>query len=229
MATLKKKLFGNVSGAFGDAVFRQVGDKNYIAQRPAEYKIPDTQDYKDRTTKFGLSVKLAKSIYRLPELKALWEREFPNETRLFNFIVRKNYPFISPEGISSTPDLLPDENSFSVNVSTALVSESSINVEIAPLNNTGKIDTNIDKRIKLFSVLLLADPVEQGLPEFNFILMQSEDIVLTVSDPVIFNIVPSQTNSDRILSYAQRKTFFVLITLDDNGVPVNYSSTFYAS
>lgn len=229
MATLKKKLFGNVSGAFGDAVFRQVGDKNYIAQRPAEYKIPDTQDYKDRTTKFGLSVKLAKSIYRLPELKALWEREFPNETRLFNFIVRKNYPFISPEGISSTPDLLPDENSFSVNVSTALVSESSINVEIAPLNNTGKIDTNIDKRIKLFSVLLLADPVEQGLPEFNFILMQSEDIVLTVSDPVIFNIVPSQTNSDRILSYGQRKTFFVLITLDDNGVPVNYSSTFYAS
>lgn len=229
MATLKKKLFGSLSGAFGDAVFRQVGDKNYIAQRPVEYKAPDTQDYKDRTTKFGLSVKLAKSIYRIPALKTLWEKEFPDETRIFNFIVRKNYPFITPDGLSSTPHLLPDEDSFSITVNSASVSESAIDVEIAALNNTGKIDTNIDKKIKLFSVLLLANPVLKGLPAFNFISMQSEDIILSVSDPVTFNIVPSQTNSDRMLGYGQRKTFFVLVTLDDNGVPVNYSSTFYAS
>ena len=229
MATLRKKFFGNLSGAFGDAVFRQVGDKNYIAQRPAEYKAPDTQDYKDRTTKFGLSVKLAKSIYRIPELKTLWGNEYPTESRLFNLIVRKNYPYIIPDGVSSTPNLLPDENSFSVTVNSLSFSESGINVEVAALSNTGIISSGIDTKIRLVSVILLASPVDQAMPGFNFITMQSDDVVLSLPDPVTFSIVPTQTITDRILDYEQRKAFFVLVTLNDNNDPINYSSTFYSS
>ena len=229
MASLKKKFFGNLSGRFGDAVFRQLGDKNYIAQRPSGYKTPNTQEFKDRTSKFGLSVKLAKVIYRIPALKTFWAKEFPGEARLFNFIMRTNYPFINPDGISSTPFLAPDENGFSVNVNTTSISDDAVNVEIQALNNTGVIDPVIDKKIRLISVVLLANPLDKRMPAFRLLTMQSEDIALSVTDPITFNIVPSQNYSERIQSYGQKKAFFVLVTLDDNDNLVNHSSTFFGS
>lgn len=229
MARLKKKFFGNLSGAFGDAVFRQLGDNNYIAQRPSGYKTPDTQEFRDRTSKFGLSVKLAKSIYRIPALKTFWAKEFPNETRLFNFLVRTNYPFINPDGISSTPYLAPDENSFSVPVNTISISGDAVNVVINALDNTAVIDPVIEKKIRLISVVLLANPLDQRMPAFRVLTMQSEDLTLSVTDPITFNIVPSQNYSERIQNYGQKKAFFVLVTLDNNDDLVNYSSTFYGS
>lgn len=229
MATLKKKFFGNLSGKFGDAVFRQVGDKNIIAQRPSGYKTPDTQEFKDRTTKFGLSIQLAKSIYRLPALKVFWEREYPGAARIFNLIVRTNYPFISSDGISSSPHLLPAENGFNVNLNSNNITANSISLEVASLTDAAEINTDIEKKIRLILVMLLADPIDKRLPAFSFLKIQSEDLNLTVTDPLIFNIVPAQNYSDRILNYTQKKAFFVLITLNDNNDLVNHSSTFYSA
>lgn len=229
MARLKKKFFGNLSGKFGDAVFRQVGDKNIIAQRPSGYKTPDTQEYKDRTTKFGLSIQLAKSIYRIPALKVFWEREFQGAARLFNLIVRSNYPFISPDGVSSSPHLLPDANGFSINLNSLNVSTNSISLEVAALTNAAEINTDIEKKIRLISVMLLANPIDKRLPDFSFLKMQSEDLILSLTDPLTFNIVTSQNYSERIQNYGLKKAFFVLVTLNENNDFVNHSSTFYGS
>jgi len=227
MARLKKKFFGNLSGKFGDAVFRQQGDKNYIAQRPSSYRVPDTQDYKDRTNKFGISVKLAKAIYRIPALKTFWQKEYPDESRLFNLIVRVNYPFINSDGISSTPNITPEENGFSVSLNSSSIDENGINVQIAPLLNSVYLDPGVDTRIRLITIILFTDPLDKGLPEIRLLSLQSDDLSFSFNDPISFQILPSSKYSERLQNYRQKKAFFALVTLDDNNHLTNNSSTFF--
>ncbi|BDQ02793.1 hypothetical protein [Ignavibacterium sp.] len=229
MARLKKKLFGNISGAFGDAVFRQIGTTNYIAQKPASYKKPDTQGFRERTIKFSLAVKLAKNINRVNDLKKIWKTEFPTVTRLFNFLVQKNYGYITADGISSNPRITPDENSFKAIIISNTVTSGNINVKIQALNNIPLLNPEFDKKIKLISIILLADPVDKNKNAFELITIQSDAQVLILSEVLTFDIDISQTYGDLIQNYNSKKVFSALITLDDNNLPVNRSTTFFSS
>ena len=229
MAQLKKKYFGNLSGRFGDAVFRQLGDKNYIAQRPANYKVPDTPEFRDRIAKFGLSAKLAKSIYRIPALQTFWKREYPGQARLFNFILQANYPFINSDILSSVPYIVPDERGFSAILNSSSISESSITVDIAPIGRLAGIDETLETKIRLISVLLLSALVEEKLPKYHLLSLESDDRTLSLNDPLDFELVLSGNQSEKVQRYQQRKALFALVTSDDSGNLVNYSSTFYSS
>jgi len=229
MAQLKKKYFGNLSGRFGDAVFRQIGDKNYIAQRPAKYKVPETQEFRDRITRFGLSAKLAKSIYGTPDLQTFWKREYPEENRLFNFILKANYPFINPDGISSNPMITPDENGFGVRLNSHSISDSSVRADIAPLGSSSGIDTTVETRIRLISIILLADPLDVNYPGFHLFTLQSEEQILSLDDPMLFDMQLSSNQAEKVGRYQQIKALFSLITSDNNGNLFRYSSTFYSS
>jgi hypothetical protein len=229
MAQLKKKYFGNLSGRFGDAVFRQLGDKNYIAQRPANYKVPDTPEFRDRITKFGFAAKLAKSVYRTQALQTFWKREYPVEIRMFNFILQTNYSFINPDGISSTPLIVPEVSGFGVNLNTASISDRSVRVNIDPLGSLTGIDETVETQIQLISILLLANPVDINYPKFHLFPLQSEEQRLSLNDPLVFDMVLSSNQSEKVQRYQKRKALFALVTLDNNSSLVNYSLTFYSA
>jgi hypothetical protein len=229
MAQLKKKYFGNLSGRFGDAVFRQIGDKNYIAQRPAKYKVPETPEFRDRITRFGLSAKLAKSVYGTPDLQTFWKREYPEENRLFNFILQVNYPFMNPDGISSNPMIAPDENGFGARLDSHSISDNSIRADIAPLGSSSGIDPGVETRIRLISIILLAEPLDLNYPGFHLFTLQSGEQTLSLDDPLRFDIQLSGNQAEKVARYQQIKALFSLITSDDNGNLFRYSSTFYSS
>jgi hypothetical protein len=142
-------------------------------------------------------------------------------------IVRSNYPFINPDGVSSTPNLTPLGNGFGVSVNNLSVTQSDIDLEIASLSNVPVINQDIDKKIRLQSILLLAGPSDDRFAKFAFLSLQSADLDLLVTDPINFNIIPSQNQSEMIGNYSQNRAFLAVITLDESNNPVNHSSTFY--
>jgi hypothetical protein len=224
MAQLKKTVLGKVSGAVGDIVFREREGKNYIGLRPGSF-IPGTDPASvARRQRFLLTLKTGSSINSIDKLKSLWKEVTPSGLSPFNYIVKKNYRFITSTDLTNLLQLTPD-NGFGFVVTDSNVDRVRIRVSIDPIGNNAGINSALEPNIMMICLVFLSNPVD---PSMNVYALMSLTSALQHFDLVTpLNLDANLTNQQQVVfdNYQVTKAFVALVTLDADGIPVHYSST----
>lgn len=224
MAELNKKYFGNLTGKFGDVVFRQRGSKNYVAQKPKSYSPPQTPEFLERTGKFKLSIRLASVINSIAELKVIWTPLVTGKL-VFHHLVSLNYQAIETAGVNNQVKVSPDTG-FGARLESAVPGGSSLTVNMHPLTVESGIDLSVEKEIQLAAAAVFADPNVEGLVPVHIFPLLSARTVFNLTDPLTFVVNFSTADADLTGSYNSKKFFCTLITFDAQYNPVKAAKTF---
>ena len=224
MAELEKKFFGNLKGSLGDVVFRNRNEKNYVAHKPKSYNAPSTAEFKERTGKFKLAVKLASAIYSFYPLKKIWAGAVASGKSAFPHIVQVNYPFVEESNITNMVAMAP-RSSFGVNLQNLNIDNTSLTIELAPIAEASNVDTSVEKQIQILAVVFLQQPVQAGLPDYDFLKITSAKMNIDVVNPIVFDMPLFTADSGIAGNYTNKKVMFTAITYDETDSVVQFSST----
>lgn len=224
MAELEKKIFGSLKGSLGDVVFRSRNEKNYIAQRPKSYTLPDNEGFRQRTGKFKLNVKLASAIYSFYPIKKIWADAATNGKSAFTHLVRINYPFVEENDISNMINMTP-RSSFGVSLNNLTMDNTALTIELAPFSEASNVDTSVEKQIQILAVVFLKQPIHSTLPEYDFLKITSAKMNIDTVNPIVFNIPLLTADSDIAANYTSKKVIFTVITYNEADSVVQFSST----
>lgn len=227
MAEIKKKYFGEIKGKFGDAVFRQRGDKNFISQK-AKYTKPDTEEFRNRTDTFKLSGKLASSINSNKYLKSIWQNKFGKNSAVYPNLISVNYSAFSGFEVIGNPALVPD-NGIGVKVDTVAIDDDDLTMKLKPLTASSTIDTEIEKKIFSIVFLFVSDPINTASAPVQILSLNSAKQLFNLDDPITFVNPISTADNDIIKGYSNLSLYCTVITLDDRDNIVNYAKTFNPS
>ncbi len=225
MAELNKKFFGNLTGTFGDAVFRQRGKTNYIAQRPKNYTVPDSEKFRNRAGKFKLTIKLSSALVKIPVIKEIWNSKITGDTTAYQTIITTNYPATALNDISGKVNMVPDDG-IGVFMDSCIIGADKLTLTLAPLTDNAGIDINVEKKIQLVSVLFLNNPVVEGDKSYIFLKINSPKIDFNLTEPVVFDIPFATSDVISLADYQGKKAYFTVITFDAEDKFVNYAKTF---
>jgi hypothetical protein len=225
MATLTKSILGKVSGALGDITFRQRHGLNYLATRPSSFAAPTDNNSVTRRGRFAFSCKLAATIISIPRLKKVWGAEALDGKSVYNTIIATNYRFVSPDSITDMTLLSPGIG-FRVNPSLSEIKVEGIHLVLDPIGSSAEIDTALEKSMQLTGIVSLSGPIDDTVVNFALIPLASSEQQLGLDGSLTFSIAFSTQESQLFQKYRISKAMFALITIDANGIPVHYSSTF---
>jgi hypothetical protein len=225
MATLSKAVLGRVSGSLGDITFRQRHGRNFLATRPASYSLPTDTDSILRRGRFIYSCKLSAGIISLPRLKTLWKCQAVDGKSEYNAVMSANYRFVTQDSITPQTLLSPGIG-FRVTASLSEVDTEGIHVVLDPISSTAGIDTDVEKSLQLVSIISLSGALDDTVGEFAIIPLASQEQPVGLDGTLTFSLAFSSQESQLFQKYRMNKAMFALITIDADGTPVHYSSTF---
>ena len=225
MAKLNKQILGRVQGALGDITFRQRNGKSFLSTRPVSFMPGMDAASVERRAKFGLSIKLAKSIYSISELKPLWAVDAAPDVSPFNHLMRTNYTMINATDLSGLIRLAP---SLGFNAAHPVIElgPSEVKVNIDAIGTSAGIDEAAEASLKLVSVVYLSDPVDNMVGKSTFLTFVSDARDTDLASAQEFTFTLSDVESQMFAKYQNRKGFFAVLTLDAAGNAVHYSNTF---
>lgn len=225
MAELNKKLFGNLKGKFGDAVFRQRKGKNIIAQRPKKFNIRDKEGFENRTGKFRLSSKIASAVMSVPILKSVWKANYAGALSPFQNLIGVNYPFVDGNNVTGPLEIVP-EGGIGVKLDSLALTENNLSIALHPLTSDSTIDLSVESKIQAVALVFLNNPVSAGYKKYSLLALSSSRIAFDLTTPVNFNLAVSTADSELISMYQNKQIFSTVITFDAGGQPVKFARTF---
>jgi hypothetical protein len=225
MAELNKTVLGRLSGAVGDVIFRQRNGKNFVGTKPSPF-MPGTDAASVlRRAKFALSIKLAKTINSMYQVKSVWKPYTPSGLSPFNYMIKANYPNIEDGNLSDFVTLVPDIG-FGINASSVTISSSEVRVDIDPLGNATDIDPVVELSLQLCSILFLNNPIDNNVKDYDFLSMVSASQTLSLDTALSFSIPFSNLQTQIFDKYQNHKSYFTLLSFNSDSSVVHYSNTF---
>jgi hypothetical protein len=228
MANIDNELLGNLSGSLGNITIKNNKGKKYVAAKPGSFLPGSDPESVARRDKFGLTVRLSKHINNINYLKAIWKKHVSGNATPFNFMIRTNYPRVSSSDLSDLVTLTP-EGGFDIAVNSVQLNSSEVLAVLNAVGTNNGIDPVKEPYIVMASILFLNKPKDEVTGADAFIPLLSASQPTNMSTETTFNIPLSYQETMAFNKYRDKKGFFCLITLDADGKPVHYSSTFVSS
>lgn len=228
MGVLKKSVLGKPSGVVGDILFRYKDGKTIIGTRPVSYMPGMDVNSVNRRNRFGITAKFSQAVNSLPSFKNLWDNVTPNNISPYNGIFKASYPYVTPTDVTDLAKLVPQLFGFGVTTTDVTVDETEVSVSIDPIGTNAEIDTDVEKFIQLGTVIKCTDGTIDTLPNIVFLPLKSANVVLNLANPLTFTITLSDQDSDLYSMFDTHLSYLALVTLDENGKAVHYSSGFTA-
>jgi len=228
MAEFKEKFFGKVSGKFGDFIGVIKGDENYLAKFSANRKIDNSEAGIKRRAKFKASILAAKTIMGIPNLKTVWKLKAPKKQSGYNYCIKYNYPNIDMDGTKAGYSIVPDYG-FAFSTESFSITEDSISLTVLPLINSTAFDLSIEKSIEACFLVELNNPDGDISKKLAFTKLVSADQVLDLENNITFTVNLLETEKNLIASYPNTKVHIALITKNESGEPIQYSSSLIKS
>lgn len=224
MANLKKQVLGKVSGAVGDIVFREMRGRNIVGLKPTSIKIPNDPESIARRARFGLAIRLATVIGSNSWLKAVWLPKTPAGLSVFNYLIKINYPFVTPETTGNFIMMVPG-GGFPFSVEQAGKDGDYYQVVVQTIGENSGITPSVEVNIRSVSLIFLSEPAAENLPSYSMRLISSGSEVTTLTGQLTFNAALGSSDALLFDQYQVQKAYHILLTFDAEGNPVNYSST----
>ena len=228
MGILQKSVLGKPRGAVGDILFRYKDGKTIIGTRPVSYMPGMDERSVNRRNRFGITAKFSQAVNSLPSFKSLWDNVTPNNISPYNGIFKASYPYVTPTDVTDLAKLVPQLFGFGVTTTDVTVDETEVSVSIDPIGTNAEIDTNIEKFIQLGVVIKCTDGTIDTLPKIVFLPLKSANVALNLANPLSFSITLSDQDSELYSMFDTHLSYLALVTLDEYGKAVHYSSGFTA-
>jgi hypothetical protein len=226
MAKLKKQVLGKVSGAVGDIVFRNRYESNYIALRPMRFNTPKDDRSIARRNRFKSAIQLASAMNSIVALKELWHKHTSGNNTVYNRMVKFEYPSLVNQLPSDNSELFPGRG-FSATVQTIELNQDNMKIVTDALGTDSGIDTQIEKTIRLVSVIALSSPSDTAYPEIAYLPLISTPKNLVLTNPVDITIDFNSGIKELMNIYQEKRLLAGLITFDTELQPVSFSVTIY--
>ncbi len=223
MAKLIGSAFGNFRGRVGNLSARIRNDETIISARPSSFNISQSPAAIEGRGKFSVCSQIAKVVGKINELKKIWDKIRKPGLTVYNTVIQKNYQFVEPGRPTENNIITPD--GFDLAVDSAVVSEESITVNLAPLKSQADF-TDEDKDL-LISVLLTGfDPVNEN--DNYYIIMP---FIYTAVDFNPEDTLEAIVNLDwftrnKLARYNRKVLLVCAATKDDEGNLVKHSATY---
>jgi hypothetical protein len=157
---------------------------------------------------------IASKIYKHKLLKQIW-----NVKKLYyGQLLSINYWETFPDRDDYAPILVPEPGIPINDVSLSIMGKEII----LETELRGKRTRN-EKYITAAGVLIIQDPVEKLKYKFRIIPIQSEKLLIKNTRHLKLKTTFSRELMTTILGFRDRQIYLVLVVLDENGKPVNYS------
>lgn len=225
MAELKSKFLGKLKGSLGDLTGRIRNGKGYLASKPSSFNAPTDAASLNRRAKFKLAVKFSYAALRNAGIKIIWKKTASGNSSPFANIMRENYKFIH-DGTLNVYNIITPRSGFNPVFTSAVLSNTELSVDLSALNGVTDFDTGVETELKVAAVIFLAAPNNPGFDQYNFISLESNPVALQLDNPQSFTIPIVNFESSMIDIYQNKKIFLAVFSLDGDGIPVHYSSTF---
>ena len=225
MAQMNKQILGKLKGTIGDVVFRQRKGKAFAYSRPGSFTPGDTPNAVNARDRFGLTVKFGSRVNALTYVKDIWKANVYGDGSAYNLIVKTNYPYVNPSGLTDLVTLVPGYG-FSVTTTSVTINAASVQAIVDPIGNNTGIDPVAEPNIVMASVLYLNNPTDPLIASDAFISLLSAQQETDLASQLTFNIPLSSQETQLFNNYQDQKGFFCLVTLDVDNNPVHYSITF---
>jgi hypothetical protein len=227
MGRLSKQVFGEVTGAVGHVVFKHRAGDNYIAMRAEKQKVCTNPVVLARRAKFALAAKIAKAINSLALLKSAWPVLVDKKLSQFNEIFQTNYNLIGSVANVGSISVAPVLGFVLANPHVTNQT-AGIQIQTDALGVDIGIDTNIEKYLIAAGVVLLQGPTVDGLPQTLVIPFKTTQTQLDLINPVNLTAQFMGTELFEYQSYATKRAFACLITLNDNGQLIKASMSVHS-
>lgn len=224
MAQVFKSVIGRLTGALGNMVFRNHEDITTITMRPRKYTGLVSEEMRKRRERFALTGTYSLALNRDENLKKIWINKSVNKKRPANQIFKENFKYISFEDISDSAIVAP-EYGIGINLANATLTRTGLTVELEPLGNLTRIDTNVEKYIYMTGVVFCKAPIATTDAAYKMISVISPKISLNLVSNLTFNVTFVDDQTQIFDKYTEHKLFAAFITLDLTSEPVDYTNT----
>ena len=228
MGFLKKAVLGLPSGAVGDVLFRYKNGKTIIGTRPVSFTPGKDPNSVNRRNRFGITARFSQAVNSIPSFRSLWDNVTPNNISPYNGIFKASYPFVTPTDVSGSASIVPQLFGFNITTTEVSIDGSAVNVSIEPIGTNAEIDPMIEKFIQLGVVIKCTDATQDSLPKMVFLPLRSANVPLNLVNPLTFSITLSDQDKELYSLFDTHTAYLALVTLNDNGKAVHYSSGFTA-
>ena len=108
MARIDKSVLGFVSGKLGEFVFRKMNGGKFVSLSPDKYKISQSAEAKTGRANFAATVKFAKFINSIPELKEIWSTARIEGTNSYHRIIKYNAKRVNSGKLTTANKIIPE-------------------------------------------------------------------------------------------------------------------------
>ena len=191
MTKVIDQYLGVLRGAMGPQVFKNKSGKSYAAKLPHLPLVPPSADTLKRRNKFKMTLKMAKRIHDLSQLKYFWKSYIvEDETEKLsasNKIVKKIYPRMTDTGPMNTVRIVPDKG-FEVTATSITLTNSSFTVVFEPIGTTTMLNPSVDVNVCLVCVAHLSGPENPDDKANVYFSLASASSVLSLTNPMTIEI-----------------------------------------
>jgi|GEM_PF-4918835 len=202
MALLKSS-FGELSGTFGELVFRNRHGKTFVYKKPLHHKISNSAAAVRSRNMFATAHRFARCIRLNELLKGAW-KSFPHKSDMYiNKILACNSPLIDNLLFTVNNMITPDTRSENP-VKNIIMHPERINVIVSDDNELLQKDTTIYEHEKLIIFAAVLDPAVEGLLMCDIVELYTGKIAPGMNFFVEFTKEQSELfcNYERYIIYA---------------------------
>jgi hypothetical protein len=225
MAELKRGVLGRVTGSIGNITGRIRSGKNYLSARPASFIPGNDQGSIDRREKFKLLINLSSSILQnSPDLKLIWKKNAPGMLSSHNMIVKENYHLAETDRLTIFNIITPPSG-FPLTLTSIGIEDGLLTIVTSPIGNPDLFNTELDKKIKLASLIYNQDPNIAGINQYSFQMIATSEQDLQFDDPYTFTVQLNSVQTALYSKYGNHNFYTAAIVMDTGANPVKYSIT----
>ncbi|MDR3608939.1 MAG: hypothetical protein P4L27_00070 [Ignavibacteriaceae bacterium] len=224
MAQLFNPILGNPSGKLGNMVFRVRKGASFIAGRPSKRTSPLKEAETAYRAKFALVQKIARGINSIGSLKEVWPSATGRGSKC-NEIFQVNYKIIDTAANLASVLVAPI---FGFNAPNAVLTAGATGIHLVTdaLGVGLGVDTSVEKYILTAGIVVLSNPIMENITANQVISFQSIRHNLDLINGIDHTADFAGGTLEMYNGYTTKKVFACLVTLNDSGKAIRYSTTF---
>ncbi len=226
MARLKKQVLGKVSGGVGDLVFRNRHENNYIALKPIRFNTPMDDRAMARRNKFKSAVKLATAMNSITPLKQVWIKNTTGNNTVYNRMVKSNY-YSLVNLLPSQYTALTPAKGFPVTAQNIELNQEQFRIVIDAPGSDAGIDLQIEKTLRMVSVLALSGASDPMYPAITYLPFISTSMNIVLNDVIDVTIAFNAGEKELYNIYSTKQLLAGIITFDVELNTVSHSDTIF--
>ncbi len=214
MASLEKRVLGELRGKVGGIVAKVRYGKQYIASLPSGYRMSKAPHEVDKRNKFKVNGKFAGAIKESGLLYRVWEKEKAPAVHAWNKICKINFKLCEPERPSARNLITP--GGFPLPVTNIRDFSDRIEIELGTFEILSE-----EKKITFIVIISFYEPEVKENPYFEIRRLTN----YTYEDSK-FVFKYSAAEEHLAVAYKHKTIFIAAVTEDEGGKISRWSNTF---